>query len=85
MAGIGLSSPEFIARAIPDTSGHETSAKRKRRSSLTHQDGSRQRKSDRDGIRLPKADGELLYTTVRQSKPTEAKIEGKGDSATSKY
>jgi hypothetical protein len=84
MAGIGLSSAEFVARAIPDTSGHGTSAKRKRRSLRTHQDCSRQRKSDRDGVRLSKADGELLYMTVRQSEPTEAKIEGKEDSATSK-
>jgi hypothetical protein len=32
MAGIGLSSLEFVTRAIPNTSRHGTSAKRKRRS-----------------------------------------------------
>jgi hypothetical protein len=35
MAGTGLTSLEFIARVIPDTSGHRTSAKRKWRSCIS--------------------------------------------------
>jgi hypothetical protein len=84
MAGIDLTSPEFTIFDVPGTIDDGTSTKRKRKSSRTHQDGSRQRKSDKDGARLPKAAVDLLYTTVRQSKPTEANIEGKEDLATSK-
>jgi hypothetical protein len=72
-------SPEFTVFDVPGTSDDGTSTKRKRRSSRTHQDGSRQRKSNKGGARLPQADGELLFTTVQHHKPTELKFEEKRD------
>jgi hypothetical protein len=84
MAGIGLPSPEFIAKATPGTIGDRTSTGSKSRQWRTHLAGLERRKLVKEGVRLPKAAADLLCTAARQSKPSEAKIEGNNDSATSK-
>jgi hypothetical protein len=69
MAGIGLPSPEFIARATPGTIGDGTCTGSKREAWRTHLAGLERRKSVKKGVRLPKVAADLLCTV--------AKIEGR--------
>jgi hypothetical protein len=76
MAGIGLPSSEFIARATPGTIGDGTSMGSKREAWRTHLAGLERRKSVKEGVRLPKAVADLLCTAARQRKPSKQKLKG---------
>jgi hypothetical protein len=65
MVRIGLSSPEFITRAILGTIGDGTSTGSKSRQWRTHLAGLERRKSIKEGVRLPKAATDLLCTAAR--------------------
>jgi hypothetical protein len=76
MAGIGLPSPEFFARATPGTNGDGTNTGSKREAWRTHLAGLERRKSAKEGVRLPKAAADLLCTAARQRKPSKRKSKG---------
>jgi hypothetical protein len=78
MAGIGLPSPEFIARATPGTIGDGTSTGSKREAWRTHLAELERRKSVKEGVRLPKAAADLLCTATSQRKPSKQKLKGEG-------
>jgi hypothetical protein len=76
MAGIGLPSSEFIARATPGTIGDGTSTGSKREAWRTHLAGLERQKTVKEGVRLPKAAAGLLCTAARQRKPSKRKLKG---------
>jgi hypothetical protein len=65
MAGIGIPSPEFIARVISGTIEDGASTGSKSRQLRTHLAGLERRKSIEEGVRLPKAAAVLPCTAAR--------------------